>query len=350
MDRIDHGRRFVDPKLAVFATIVLLSLVRLPLSGQPVSMAVEETFATTGSGQKFGPFTYVTWMTDAPGDEIWVADSHAENIVALSEAGEQIRMVATSGPGPGQVNAPMMMARVPGDGVVVYDSEHLALELFGPDGAFRERISLSENLVFPKGIVALSDGRFVVSGGHLTREHSVFLITRDGEWQEGFLPRREAETGTRIARRAAIQLAGGALTVDAAGRIIFSKASPHRILRLDPETGERELLAEDEDLLAYPGRDFYEETASGAWDPWFEYPRSVFVGQLPDGRILNVVRFEERGESLFQLYASDGTLVDSLRTDRSYTPYAVTEDGRLLASYQRPETGEHVATALEIRY
>mgnify|MGYP006285516085 CR=1 FL=1 len=345
-----NSRCLSVPTCSVVLFGLLLSVS--PVSGQEQPrFTVQESFATTGKGGKLGPFAYISSMVAAPSGDIWVADSHNEEIVALSARGEQLREIASSGSGPGEVKKPMMMTALPGErGVAVYDAEHLAIELFGPDGAFRERIPLSERPIFLKGFVALSDGRFAMSGGYRTAASSIRLIDREGEAGEGFLTRRSLEGEGRIARRAALNLAGGALARDGSGRLLFSKAAPHRVFRLDLETGERTVLAEDEDLLAYPGRSFYEETESGAWDPSFEYPRSVFVGRLQDGRILNVIRYQERGETLFQLYDGNGQLVDSLRVEKAYTPHALTGDGRLLASYQRPATGEHVATALTLQY
>jgi len=163
----------------------------------------------------------------------------------------------------------------------------------------------------------------------------------------------EADIGNpRLDRRASLNAAGGPMNVTADGDVLFSRAAPHGIHRFSALGEERATVAADEELLE-PGVETFLEVLD--WERFrvrndYWYPRSVFVAELEDGRILNVVWFQRQGESLWQLYSASGRRIAASRIDRAYFPYTVADDGDLLAHYLHPATEEPVVVRLRVEY
>src|SRR5690606_2360710 len=108
---------------------------------------------------------------------------------------------------------------------------------------------------------------------------------------------------------------------------------------------DTELIPElsDENLQGPP-----EPRAGGARPFLWWHDRSTGVFTLPDVRLLNVVTRYYKGDSDWDIYASDGTRLSRTVVPRPYIVWDITRDGDLLASYRTSDTDEHIATVLRL--
>jgi len=73
---------------------------------------------------------------------------------------------------------------------------------------------------------------------------------------------------------------------------------------------------------------------------FFDQSRAVF--ELGHGTIINTVTFEDRPVTMFEAYTVEGRLISRTESDRPYWVWDALPSGRVAASYQDQDTGEHV--------
>lgn len=127
-------------------------------------------------------------------------------------------------------------------------------------------------------------------------------------------------------------IAGGVLASDGDGGVLFAQSSPHLIARLDVERAALDTIVSDPSVLPAIGDGFRETTSQGQNQSRWFFPQARGVGRLADGRIFHLIRHQEEGRSIWEVYEPDGTLVARTTVDRAYDVWSVLDDGTLLAS------------------
>ena len=314
------------------------------LAAQQIRVA--ERWSTKGSAET-AVLGAIAGMAEAADGSIWVAEGLGKRfILALDARGNPQRIVARDGNGPGEVGAPTLMARRSAGGLAVYDMLHNAVELFGSNGEFEQRVMLETKIMNPKGFDVLPSGDFVLGGGVLRSEYALHRFDRRGKlvgsWHR--VPRTKNP-------RAGIMVAGGPVAALPDGSILFSQAAPYTIVHYPPSAENGRVFASDPELLDPIGDDFIQETGSGMNSrrtfKWF-FPQSRGIFRLPDGHILNVVWMRDAGRSVWDVYSPQGKRIARQVFSRAYEPWALARNGDVLASYRDPETGEHIATRLRV--
>jgi len=332
--------------LLLSGAAVVLGPSSLAREDSPSRLEVREMWATKGSDRSL--FVTIEGMSESSDGTVWVSDPRASTVYGLAADGSEVHPIAQAGDGPGEVRMPHLIAPLPDGGVAVYDMGHNSVEVFDSDTSFRHRVPLQHLVVNPKGFAALAGDEFLLSGGIYGQSTSIHLFGLDGQLRKSWLPIPKT---TNI--RAGVLVAGGPVSVSGDGRILFSRAAPHEITVYSRGGDRQAVLARDETLLEAVGDDFIQERGLGAamtrsfrWN--FSQSKAIFG--LPGGQILNVVRYFDRGESLWELYSMEGGLLARGTVQRAYTPWGMTRSGDVLASYVDPETQEHVAVRLAVKY
>lgn len=308
-----------------------------------------ELYATGGNPAE--PFGTIGGMVEATAGTIVISDDVNKALYRWEPGSGRIARLARDGRGPGEMQAPVSLARRPDGGFVVYDVGHNALLLFRTDLTHERTARVQGGMVSnPKSIAILGDGSFVISGGRLRDPRHLHHYSPTGQWIES-----SGEPAAGItSSMARIQSAGGALRALPQG-FLFSYGAPLRISRFPSNILARSsVLVEDGQILP----EFTEASLNGSPEPrsggspvflwWHDRTTGVFV--LPDGRILNVITRYHSGDSVWDLYSSDGRrrLARTI-VPRAYYAWDITTDGRIVASRRDPDTDEHFATVLELR-
>lgn len=315
-----------------------------PAAGQRLS--ITEIWSTTGSAAVH-EMGYVAGVAELGNTSVWVSEGLGKAaLIALNAEGRSPRIVARAGSGPGEVGGPTLIARTAAGGLAVLDVSHLAVQVFDASGRFVERVPLSARVHNPKGFAALRSGQFVVSGGIPRNDYSLHLFGSDGtlitSWHRA--PRtRDPWAG--------VMVAGGPVYETKDGSILFSQAAPHAIIRFARPGGQPRVLSSDPALLQPVGDDFIRTSGSGMQRQrrfqWF-FPQSRAVFELPNGNIVNVVWFLDRGTSVWELYSPTGRRLARQEIARAYEPWSLAANGDILASYRDDDTDVHRVTRLRI--
>jgi hypothetical protein len=333
--------KIVRPVPALAGLLAAVSLAITP-TADAQGLQLRERWSTRGAPGK--EFISIDGMAEARDGTVWVSDPRGGAVYGVAPDAASMRVVARSGNGPGEVRGPHHIAQTPDGGLAVLDLGHNAIEVFDGSSRFQYRIPLQYPIVNPKGFVVLPGNRFVVSGGIYGRAESIHIFGLDGRLSASWLPAPRT-----INLRAGVLVAGGPLAPMGDGSLLFSRAAPHEIAVFSANGAQVRGIARDRRLLPAIGDDFIHERGSGPsltrsfrWD----FPQSKAVFRLPDGRVLNVVRFYDEGTSLWEIYSVDGRLLRRATVRRAYSPWSLTRSGDVLASYVDPDTQEQVAVRL----
>lgn len=316
----------------------------LPAHGQ-VTLEVREIWATRGS--RTAPFGSIAGMIQGPDGRIFVSDDINVAVFAIQPGGSAVQQVARRGRGPGEVQTPSLMARTPDGHIALWDIGHNVLLVL--DGAFREiaRVRPEFGVYNPKGFAVLPDGSFVLSGGSFRSRFGIHLFSNEGKHVDSWFPPPDVES-----QSARIHLAGAAVTSVGDGTLLFTRPAPHLIAKLDPTSGSITPVAEDSTILPAIGNNFEQKRIVDGREviaPQWYYPQSRGVYVLHDGAILNIITRRYDHQSTFEIYDSSGKLESRTTASKAYQPYALTDDGHILASYPDERTDEPVAVLLELR-
>lgn len=321
----------------MIAVALAASMASTPSAAQVLD--ITELWSTTGSAS-IGEIAFVAGMGAGPGGSVWVSEGMGRGyVMAISADGSRVRIAARTGGGPGEVDSPTLISARPDGGVAIYDIGHQAIQVFGPDGSFIERIRLAAMVINPKGFAALRSGGFVISGGIIRNGYSIHHFGADGELVASWHPVPETQDPM-----AGVMVAGGPVQELDDGSILFSQAAPHLIVRFAGPEGAAHVVASEPRILPPIGDDFIRISGSGdsrvqRFD-WF-FPQSKGVFPLPEGRILNVIWLHERQVSVWEVYDQDGRRIVAREIDRAYEPWAVAANGDVFASYRDSDTDEH---------
>ena len=217
------------PSFFLPAVLVVSPLASLTSDhAAPPRLAITEQWTTHGSpeGIEFGA---ISGMDEAADGRIWISDGINRTVVSLGAQGTQLRIIAESSEGPGGVAGPSLLARVGQQAMAVYDVARSTIELFSVAGRHLERVSLSHQVWNAKAFVCPRPGHFLLSGGIPGNPAAIHQFGQDGRLIRSWYPIPRTREP-----RAAVYLAGGALTLTHDGELVFSQAAPHRILKYRP--------------------------------------------------------------------------------------------------------------------
>ena len=316
-------------------------------SGQTAGL--QELWCSKGS-PAFLEFTAVMGAGFAPDGRVWVSDSQG-SLLVYSETGSIEREIGRKGEGPGEFDAPRFIRATPEGGVVVFDLGRRSLEYFDTAGNFERRVLLPSTVLNPKGMVVFPNGDVVVSGGVPTDEASLHQYTSDGREVRAWWPNPEPVGHSRSDFYNARYVAGGPIARTRSGDLLYSVSAPHAIYRFSIGDTVPILIASDPSLLVSVLDDFERTFVNDAGERviqprwFFDQSRAVF--ELGDGTIINTVTFEDRPVTMFEAYAVEGRLISRTESDRPYWVWDALPSGRVAASYQDQDTGEHVFCLIE---
>lgn len=295
----------------------------------PMSVQVVETWRTGVDPEFDGVAGMAAWADGT----IWVGDGQSVAVWELQSDGSGARKMRWSDPATDRVDEVRQVA-------VVGDSSFLILGRDQIDmGARtgREARHLDLPPLQTWGFVALADGGFVVSGGGYPGDphydNSVHRFDRDGTLTASWHPAFEHEDW-----RVVNYLTGSAVGMTSAGDLLVSDLAPFRITRypgINPH--QPVLLVEDEEVISSSELTRATAPNSARTIYQFRWNRSRYVGEMVDGKILNVSLYysDRRGRpySLWTVVATDGSILASTRHDKAYYVWNRTPDGMYLASY-----------------
>jgi hypothetical protein len=291
------------------------------------------------------PFNQITGMLQWHADTVLVADAGNNALYKYSCEDGGITVLARSGAGPGEVENPYFLAPTPDGGFATFSVRRQGLDTFDDQGFFVARTELlARALSNPKGLAVLADGTFIIAGGIFGSGLGVHQFGQDGRSLRSWAP----NPGTANPA-ASLYMAGGPVTALDTGGFIYSNASPHKIIQFDRDFRET-VLATDAAILTNPGDDFmYQTEVDGqkvtAMRWW--YPQSTGVFKLEDGSTLNVITRRNDARSIWEIWSPAGTLVHRRSAPVAYRPWSMTDRSTVLATYEDPNTREHVAVELQ---
>lgn len=329
------------------------ALAVAPLPGSAsAQQQLEITELWTSEGVDGLLLASVDGVAETPHGMIWVSDPRIETVWTIDPRAGTAAVVARSGEGPGEVEGPDRIAALPDGNMAIFDMGKV--EIVTPEGIPVRRVRLPIELSWPRGFAVLPSGGFAVSGGIYSIDAAIHEFDSAGR-----LVRSWGDQSPALGFRERIVGSGGALYAGANG-LLYSQAAPHRITEYAYGPGDKptgRIVAEMPELLIHPGDGVIVETGEGeTWQrifrPYFPQSRAVF--ELPDGRVLNVVVYEDDGYSTWQLFGAqpDETGLHPLdavgRADTAYVPWFLCPDGTILATRIAPATGEPIVVRLRV--
>jgi hypothetical protein len=333
--------RVVGPCFAIL-------LAHASAAAQVRTLELHEVWRTAGDPVSATEFGTITGMVELRSGSIWIADSMLGRIISVDSSGQGPRVAARTGDGPGEVRAPTRMAGTQSGGVAVYDIAAGRFHLFSPLGSHERSIPASRQVLYPKGFAVTRDGEFLLSGGISTSEKALHRFDDTGAYDQGWNRLPEA-AHPMVAR----MIAGGPISFTPDGTVLYSLSAPHLIQRLHLDEKQSDTIARDPQLLDPIGDDFMQLEGRGADRVrrfrWY-YPQSTGIFLVAPDRFLNVVTVREEGRSVWEIYDGMGSLIVREEIAKAYVPWSVTDDGDILASYVRSDTGEHVAVRLRLGF
>lgn len=181
-------------------------------------------------------FTSIDGGTVLSDGRIAIVDAALAELRIYSPAGDHLRTLGRKGSGPEEFQSPALAGRLPGDTLVVFDSERRWLALVHPDGGFGRSFTLgedaggfvnalgllgSEALAFGGGMFFSSEDGFPQG---LTRPHSTYgTVSLDGSpgMDLGEIPAAEMWAEAGDGRFRAMLIPFGKVTAAAPGQDRF---------------------------------------------------------------------------------------------------------------------------------
>jgi hypothetical protein len=237
-----------------------------------------------------------------------VADDQNHRVVVFGRDGKFVGYVGRQGNGPGELQAPWLVAACALDSIFVYDNAQARISVFGPDLRYARSFRVPPQWLI-NGIRFLPDGRLLVAAYGRDEPGTLHVLTRTGQRQRTFGPRpvRRDLAGFEAS------LLGG--NVDVAGRsIVYSAKSPYEVWFFDLDgqargrcTGPRGWTTDPQSVVRTAG-------AAVSLD-WQRFVHSTNVIALGDGLILNQVLDPGNDRSQLDLVTADCRLLRRTTTD-----------------------------------
>ncbi len=292
--------------------------------GRELGIRVQEVWSTR-NGPGFG---YISGMAEWPDGTVWLADMEAAEVWEILPDGK-IACCVLSGGFPGDV---AYLAALSGGGAVVMGMGTRQASFFGADKKPGHDADIPD--IWTRGVATAPGGGFIVSGGFRGAEAAGYAVHRFDQAGRhiGSLHPAVQHQDPHAVRR----LSGGPVSVTEAGDLLVSDAAPFRITRYPDMQGDPVPIVEDHAVVPPSELD----RALVPEDPRITYSprwnRSVYVGEMEDGHILNVVHIypesiRSRTESLWVALTPSGEVAALTRFATGYFVWNKTADGHGVA-------------------
>ena len=320
--------------------LFLLSSVSSSIDADSVPLTVEVLWRTTFIEGVAAGLVEPTGAAEI-GSRLWIADAPTGRILSIRSDGTLDALVAHRGDGPGEVRAPYLMAATPSGGVAVFDIERNSFEEFDARGAFKARRYLDTRLLFPKGMVALNDTVFALTGGVIDECCGLHFFRASGERMEQVI-----ETGRVKDPLSRAYVGGGAVSLMNNGALLYSAASHHSVYVVEGNS-PREVASIPS---SYPptGDRFSTTGPDGVTRMDWKFPRSTGVYGIAGGRILNIVTFRAKHRTLWEVFEATGQLTARIEVEEAFTPLLMTTSGEIIGWIADPVTDEPSIARLRV--
>lgn len=304
--------------------------------GAPAKIQVTERWATRGgAGNELGG---VRGMVEDRTGQIWVADARLGALHVFTPAGQYVRTIGRRGDRRGEFHLPGRLVVLEDGRIAVHDEARPSVEVLSANGRSERRVPLGARVTAPGGFAALPDGGWLVSGTIAGSTAELHAFAADGTLRTSWFvsePERSSARGPMA----------GPLAVLEEGAVLYAPAPPHAVYHFSaPGSAGQQFTGV---AVAQPGA--AREAAAAAQPAGPNAPAARALLPVGGGRVLLVVTDDAADESVWHLFGPAGERLAETRLPRAFTPWALTVDGDLLASYRDPETGEPVAARLVAR-
>ncbi len=255
---------------------------------------------------------------------IFVLDRGFKRVQVYGPDGSYLNTIGRAGPGPGEFQYPAAIALDDTDllyvldryDIIIYNRKGEYLSQFRPEikGAGMPRsiaIDFSENIIITRYDV------FDETVIHAYDKHHRKIIDFGDPYSKGL----EDDAGVQS------MVAGGQVSVDSKGRIVYSQALPYEIRRYDQNFALELLILRDNDFMSPPIK---EDVGGGMRVLPTSFSRKVL--SLPDGRIANVVKIRSEENpaigTLIDIFSDEGLLLTSEQLEGDVHIAAVDAIGR----------------------
>lgn len=320
-----------------------------PTSPHPLEVGVREVWSTYGDPGFGHPQGMFQW----PDGTVWIGDEQASEVWELSADGTESKRVLREGEGPGELARVFRIVPYRDGGVVVEDNRGFLF--FGADKRLVRQMKWG-GPIWSRGVVAAPDGDLIVVGGFAYEDHelaryAVHRIDRRRGWSVKSWHAAADHRRWQTVR----ETTGGAVALAGDGGLLVSDAAPFRITRYGDLMGAgAQLVIEDEDVVSASELDrAVTYLPDGGVRTTSAWTRSVFVHELEDGNVLNVVMVypqepaDARTSTEWLVVSPDGRILARTPVAKGYHVWNATPDGRYLATYWDYDSLQFAAAKLE---
>ena len=201
-----------------------------------------------------------------------------------------------------------------------------------------------------RGMVATGEGGFILSGGFGDSDHelarwAVHRFDGEGRHVKSWHPALNHPKWETVFRTS-----GGPMAVTTDGGLLVSDAAPFRIVRYADLFGNgAHVVIEDEQVVSASEADRAVTYGTNGYSATNAWTQSVFVHELENGDILNVVKvYPEEGPSSSEwlVVSPEGDVLARTPVETGYGGLSATPDGYYLATYW--DDLEHALAKLEV--
>ena len=295
-------------------------------------LSLNEDLVIDGSGEQ--RFSSVFGITTDRNDNILVADALSKRILKFSPEGRYLASVGSEGVGPLQFRNPVDMVVDAENKLYVLDSELNRVTVFNPDLSYSD--VWPTRVVQPRRIRIDADGNVLLFV--ITQYDLIYKFKPNGDPINSFYNPKEAP------RRMGslddlVNYSDAAMEMTNEGYVVVSSRHPYWIRKFDRANG---LQAE------FNRETSFDIVPLEAWEPEYGPPPVGISGGLavfPDGRIMNVVQYQEleqvgmnlgspqiqisRYERWYDFFTSEGKWEMSAQLDVNGFPMHVDRHGRI---------------------
>jgi hypothetical protein len=239
---------------------------------------------------------------------LFVADDRNHHVVVFGPRGEYVASIGRQGAGPGEFQAPWLVAADARDSVFVWDNGLARISVFGPDLRYARSFQVPPQWLM-NGLRFLPDGRLVVAAYGRNEPGGLHVLSRTGQVERTFGPR--PPVGDLSGFEAS--LLGGNLDVTG-HTIVYSVKSPYELWFFGLDGRARGRCAGPRDWTTDP-RSVVRAGDRAVQLEWKKYVHSESIVALTDALVLNQVLDPVHDRAQLDLVTVDCRLLRRTTTD-----------------------------------